>query len=78
MVLGYQFPSIARALRVEYPDARYHIMCRGNKSRDIFQSQEDADRGPLAVSLSGSMGWGSQRVVHGAFQNGESGDAILR
>ena len=34
---------MARALRVEYPGARYHIMCRGNQSREIFQTQEDAD-----------------------------------
>lgn len=43
---------MARALRVEYPNARYHIMCRGNQSRDIFQSQEDAD---LFVRCLGEM-----------------------
>lgn len=37
------FPDMARALRVEYPGARYHLMCRGNQSRDIFQTQEDVD-----------------------------------
>jgi len=34
---------MARSLRVEYPGARYHLMCRGNQSRNIFLAQPDAD-----------------------------------
>jgi REP element-mobilizing transposase RayT len=34
---------MARALRVEYEGARYHVMCRGNQQRDIFLNQEDVD-----------------------------------
>ncbi|MBL7012736.1 MAG: transposase, partial [Kiritimatiellales bacterium] len=52
---------MARALRVEYPGARYHVMCRGNQSRDIFQSQEDAD---LFVRCLGEMCVRNQAVVH--------------
>ena len=52
---------MARALRVEYPGARYHLMCRGNQSRDIFQSQEDAD---LFVRCLGEMCIRNQTVVH--------------
>ncbi len=52
---------MARALRVEYLGARYHIMCRGNQSRDIFQSQEDAD---LFVRCLGEMCVRNQAVVH--------------
>ncbi len=52
---------MARALRVEYPGARYHLMCRGNQSRDIFQSQEDAD---LFVRCLGEMCVRNQTVVH--------------
>lgn len=52
---------MARALRVEYPGARYHVMCRGNQSRDIFQSQEDAD---LFVRCLGEMCVRDQAVVH--------------
>ena len=52
---------MARALRVEYPGARYHIMCRGNQSRDIFQTQEDAD---LFVRCLGEMCVRNQAVVH--------------
>lgn len=52
---------MARALRVEYPGARYHVMCRGNQSRDIFQGQEDAD---LFVRCLGEMCARNQAVVH--------------
>lgn len=34
---------MARALRVEYEGARYHVMCRGNHGQRIFESQDDAD-----------------------------------
>lgn len=52
---------MARALRVEYPGARYHVMCRGNQSRGIFQSQEDAD---LFVRCLGEMCVRNQAIVH--------------
>ncbi len=52
---------MARALRVEYPGARYHLMCRGNQSRNIFESQEDAD---LFVRCLGEMCLRNQSVVH--------------
>lgn len=52
---------MARALRVEYPGARYHLMCRGNQSRDIFQCQEDAD---LFTRCLGEMCVRNQAVVH--------------
>ena len=34
---------MARPLRVEYPGARYHLMCRGNQGQDVFRVQEDVD-----------------------------------
>lgn len=52
---------MARALRVEYSGARYHIMCRGNQSRDIFETQEDAD---LFVRCLGEMCVRNQVVAH--------------
>ena len=52
---------MARPLRVEYPGARYHVMCRGNQSRDIFEGQEDAD---LFVRCLGEMCVRNQAVVH--------------
>lgn len=52
---------MARALRIEYPGARYHLMCRGNQSRDIFQGQEDAD---LFIRTLGEMCVRNQAVVH--------------
>ncbi len=52
---------MARALRVEYEGARYHIMCRGNQSRDIFLSQDDAD---LFIRCLGEMCVRNQAVVH--------------
>lgn len=32
---------MARQLRIQYPGAVYHAMCRGNERRDIFRSDED-------------------------------------
>jgi REP element-mobilizing transposase RayT len=52
---------MARALRVEYPGARYHLMGRGNQSRDIFEHQEDAD---LFIRTLGEMCVRNQTVVH--------------
>ena len=52
---------MARALRVEYPGARYHLMCRGNQSRDVFQTQADAD---LFIRCLGEMCVRNQVVVH--------------
>lgn len=52
---------MARALRVEYPGARYHLMCRGNQSRAIFETQADAD---LFVRCLGEMCVRNQTVVH--------------
>ena len=52
---------MARALRVEYPGARYHLMCRGNQSRDIFEHQEDVD---LFIRCLGEMCVRNQTVVH--------------
>ncbi len=52
---------MARALRVEYEGARYHVMCRGNHSQTIFHSQEDAD---LFTKTLGEMCSRNQTVVH--------------
>ena len=32
---------MARALRIEYPGAVYHVMCRGNDGRDIYHTEQD-------------------------------------
>jgi len=32
---------MARALRIQYPGACYHVTCRGNERRDIYQDGED-------------------------------------
>jgi len=52
---------MARALRIEYSGAKYHIMCRGNQSRNIFESQEDAE---LFIRCLGEMCIRNQTVVH--------------
>jgi len=33
---------MARPLRIQYPDAVYHVTCRGNEKQNIFR--DDADR----------------------------------
>ena len=32
---------MARALRIQYPEAYYHVTCRGNERREIFKDDED-------------------------------------
>ena len=44
---------MARALRIEYPEAYYHVTCRGNERREIFKDAEDrkAFKAKLQLSL---------------------------
>ena len=35
---------MARPLRIEYPDAFYHVTSRGNERKDVFKSQRDRDK----------------------------------
>ena len=42
---------MARPLRIEYPDAVYHVTARGNAKNDIFHS--DTDRNTFLKILSG-------------------------
>ena len=32
---------MARPLRIEFPDAAYHVTARGNERRDVFRSDQD-------------------------------------
>ncbi len=44
---------MARPLRIQYPDALYHVTCRGNERRDIFR--DDSDRHEFLKILSRSL-----------------------
>ena len=49
---------MARRLRIQYSDAIYHVMARGNDRQDIVQ--DDADRGRLVACLERAVrrsGW---------------------
>ena len=35
---------MGRPLRIEYPDAFYHITARGNERQNIFKSNRDQER----------------------------------
>ncbi len=35
---------MAGALRIEYPEAFYHVTSRGNERRDVFPSRKDRER----------------------------------
>ena len=35
---------MARPLRIDYPDAFYHVTCRGNERREIFKDDRDRRR----------------------------------
>jgi putative transposase len=39
--LGYNFLSMARALRIQYPGALYHVTSRGNERKKIYLSKPD-------------------------------------
>lgn len=45
---------MARALRIEYPYATYHVTCRGNEGKRIYKDDNDRDAflGKLETSLS--------------------------
>ena len=32
---------MARALRIQYPGAHYHVTCRGNEKREVFEDAKD-------------------------------------
>lgn len=34
---------MTRPLRIQYPDALYHVTCRGNERKEIFRNKEDQD-----------------------------------
>ncbi|MCK9274959.1 MAG: transposase [Syntrophales bacterium] len=44
---------MARAIRIEYPGAFYHVTCRGNERRLIFQ--DDVDRYKFLDILGASL-----------------------
>jgi len=52
---------MARALRIEYERASYHVMSRGNRGAKIFQRQEDVD---LWLRTLGEACERSQLIVH--------------
>jgi len=43
---------MARALRIQYPGAYYHVSCRGNQREDIFRDEEDREIFLEKLSLS--------------------------
>jgi hypothetical protein len=38
-----RYNNWARPLRIQYPDAYYHVTCRGNERREIFRNPEDRE-----------------------------------
>jgi REP element-mobilizing transposase RayT len=44
---------MARPLRIQYPDAVYHVTCRGNEKQSIFR--DDSDRGRFLQLLNQSV-----------------------
>ena len=41
--------AMARPLRIQFEDAIYHVMSRGNERQSVFRSEEDRQ---------GVLGWG--------------------
>ena len=55
---------MSMALRVEYPGAIHHVMCRGNARRRIFHDEADHQRliDGLALTVS-RFGWEMSRTL---------------
>lgn len=66
---------MARPLRIEYPDAVYHVTSRGNARSDIFHSDQDREeflfildtigreKGTVLINCSGARGKKSSSEV---------------
>ena len=65
---------MARRLRIQYSDAIYHVMARGNGRQDIVQ--DDADRGRLVARGIGARGIGVRASGSGASGSGHRGPGI--
>lgn len=46
---------MSRPLRIQYPDAYYHVTCRGNERREIFRNSEDRKEFLNLLSRSASI-----------------------
>jgi len=46
---------MTRPLRIEYPDAHYHVTCRGNNKGKIFKSPDDREMFLKKLTLSGEI-----------------------
>jgi hypothetical protein len=44
--------GMARSVRIEYPGAVYHVMCRGDRKESIFDSDRDRCTDPFSHSES--------------------------
>ena len=53
-VFCWDYPAMARPLRLEYPGAVYHLTSRGNARQDIFAG--DADREKFLSILAATVG----------------------
>ena len=58
---------MGRPLRIEYPDAFYHITARGNERQNIFKSNRDRERflGYLRVRMGSALDIGLHVLCQG-------------
>jgi REP element-mobilizing transposase RayT len=65
---------VARALRIQYPGALYHVMSRGNQGREIFRDDEDCQLFLKTLDEAcGKTGW----AVHAYVLMGNHYHALL-
>ena len=62
MWISYRYPlqsqSMPRQVRIEYPDAIYHVMARGNRRERIVIDDDDRERFELSLEeVVEKMGW---------------------
>ena len=46
---------MARPIRIEYPGAWYHVTCRGNEKKEIFNDDHDRDKFLEILSKSATL-----------------------
>jgi len=56
--VAYQFPTMPRSIRMQFPGAFYHVMAHGNRRETVLH--DDDDRRFFLATLSGAcamIGW---------------------
>jgi hypothetical protein len=60
---------MSRPLRIEYPDAWYHVMNRGRRGESVFRKKEDSGLGEEFVFFGKRLGVGGRATASIRYRN---------